>query len=68
LLFMLYAITEQFGISRTEPEHMEMLVSAALASKDSATKLWARRSSDVMKDPTKFHRKKWMLHARELST
>jgi len=63
---MLYAITEQFGISRTEPEHMQMLVSAALASQDPATELWARRSSEAMKDPTKFHRKKWMLHTREL--
>jgi hypothetical protein len=68
LLYMLYAITEQFGISRTDPEHMDMLVSAALASQDPATILWARRSSEVLKDPTKFHRKKWMLHARECGT
>jgi hypothetical protein len=68
LLYMLYAITEQFGISRSEPEHMEMLVSAALASRDPATELWARRSSEVIKDPIKFHRKKWMNYARELST
>lgn len=68
LLHMLYAITEQFGISRSEPEHMEMLVSAALASQDPATVLWARRSIEVIKDPTRFHRKKWMLNAREQCT
>jgi hypothetical protein len=65
LLYMLYAITEQFGISRSEPEHMQMLVSAAFVSRDPDTELWARRSNEVIEDPTKFHRKKWMLHARE---
>jgi hypothetical protein len=68
LLNMLYLITEQFVLSKSSPEQMEKLINSALASRDPDAVLWANRSNAVVREPSKFHRKKWILGARKLGS